>query len=111
MFRATAGEEADPTCATLLAEGKAVWFTLLALFGWHFPDASLELASGTTAKALQFLLIGLGTITSVYTAYRIAQTHFTNMPKRRSFLPVAIPVLALALFNVYLFVQPMAHRV
>ncbi|MDI6823133.1 MAG: hypothetical protein QME87_02000 [Bacillota bacterium] len=56
-------------------------------------------------------MIGLGTITSLYTAYRIAQTHFTNMPKRRSFLPVAILVLALALFNVYLFVQPMAHRV
>lgn len=95
----------------LLAEGKAVWFTFLALFGWHFPDASLELASGTTVKALQFVLIGLGTITSVYTAYRIAQTHFTDMPKQRSFLPVVILVLALALFNVYLFVQPMAHRV
>jgi len=59
---------------------------------------------------LQFALVGLGTILSVYIAYRIAKANFSGEKVFISTVSVACLILIMALLNVYLFTLPMGHR-
>ncbi len=95
----------------LLAEGKSVFYTGLALFGIINQDASLALAGTETIRNLQFSLLGLGALASVYTAYRIARANWKENQATSSFIPFAILILLLFGINIYLFLLPMAHRV
>jgi hypothetical protein len=94
----------------LFAEGKAVLFTALPLFGQVSPGGSPALLSLGTIQALQYLLIGLGLLGSLYAAYRIAKSHYGASTTWPTFLPYAALVLVLGVINVGLFMLPMAMR-
>jgi hypothetical protein len=94
----------------LFAEGKAVLFTALPLFGQVSPEGSPALLSLATIQVLQYLLIGLGLLGSLYAAYRIAKSHYGASTTWPTFLPYAALVLVLGMINIGLFMLPMAMR-
>lgn len=97
----------------LLAEGKSIAVTALALVGREGGDTSTALVGNDTIQVLQYLLIALGVAGSLYTAQRIAASRSTgwSRPARRLLLaPYVTLVLALAAVNGWLFALPMAHR-
>ncbi|HBV85638.1 MAG TPA: ferredoxin [Desulfosporosinus sp.] len=95
----------------LLAEGKSVIYTFVALFGVDTHGASAAILSNSTIQLLQFGLIALGTFGSIYTAYRISKHNFDAEGKTiSSFMPFAVLCLILGVINIYLFVLPMAMR-
>jgi hypothetical protein len=94
----------------LLAEGKSIFYTAVALFGQEVHGASPALVSMDTIQVLQFGLIGLGFIASLYTAYRIARTIHPKGNVLATFGPYAVLMVILTVMNVYLFVLPMAMR-
>lgn len=95
----------------LLAEGKSIIYTGLALFGYSSQGASPALLSNGTIQLLQFALIGLGVAGSLYAVYRIAKNHFTGPGVvGRTVLPYALLILILGAINIYLFMLPMAMR-
>ncbi|MCL4439838.1 MAG: 4Fe-4S binding protein, partial [Firmicutes bacterium] len=79
----------------LLAEGKSVLYTGLALFGIKNEGASAALVSMETIVFLQYLLLVLGTLASIYTAYRIAKANYKENQIMGSVIPFAILILAL----------------
>jgi len=93
----------------LLAEIIAVLYTGAALFGIS-AQGSTAVVGNETIKLLQFMLIGLGTVLSAYTAYRIAKYNFSGEKVPASVAPFICLIIILALVNIYLFNQPMEHR-
>ena len=95
----------------LLAEGKSVIFTFMALFGMDTHGQSAAIVSNSTIQILQFALIALGTFGSIFAAYKIAKNNFAVEGKTiSSFIPFAVLSLILGAVNIYLFVLPMAMR-
>ena len=94
----------------LLAEGKSVVFTALALFGIESHEASTALVSAGVIQILQFGLIGLGFIGSVYIVYRIAKTNHQGGLVWATFAPFAVLMVFLGVLNIVLFTLPMAMR-
>lgn len=93
----------------LLAEGKSVLYTWLALFGTNIQD-SAAITSIDTIRILQFALVGLGALISLYTAYRVSRSNNATNKVFSSLIPVAGLILVLTIVNLYLFTLPMAHR-
>ncbi|MFZ5625846.1 MAG: 4Fe-4S binding protein [Bacillota bacterium] len=93
----------------ILAEGKNIWYTFLALLGHETHGGSPALVGNDTIQILQFILIGLGAIGSLYTAWRIARTNY-EQKALASWLPVSILIAILTAINIYLFILPMAMR-
>lgn len=95
----------------LLAEGKAVWFTTLTLFGQADPGGTPALLSTGVIQVLQYILVALGILGSLYATYRIARGNFGVSRKTwPTFAPYAAAVAVLGAINVGLFVLPMAMR-
>jgi hypothetical protein len=94
----------------LLAEGKSVLFTGLALFGIKNEEASAALLNMQSIISLQYTLLALGTLASIYAAYRIAKANYIRQGVTGTVLPYTILTLGFVAFNVYLFMLPMAHR-
>ena len=94
----------------LLAEGGAIYITGLGLFGIATHDASTALVGMGTIQFLQFGLIALGFIGSLYTAYRIAKMNDTTGKVWATFSPFAVLMVVLTAMNVVLFMLPMAMR-
>ncbi|TAK12100.1 MAG: 4Fe-4S binding protein [Anaerolineae bacterium] len=94
----------------LLAEGKSIFYTGLALFGESVHAASPALVDANIIQALQYALIVLGVIASLYTAYRISRTTYPGVKTWGTFVPYAVLILILAVMNFYLFMLPMAMR-
>ena len=94
----------------LLAEGKSIFYTALALFGQEVHGATPALLSMESIQFLQYGLIALGFIGSLYTAYRVAKNHHSGAQVWRTFVPYAALVVVLTIMNVYLFILPMAMR-
>ncbi len=95
----------------LLAEGKAVVFTVQDLFfGPRWNSASLALVDLDVIRWLQYLLIALGFVASLYTAYRIAQHNYSAAKTWATFFPFAALITILAAINFWLFMLPMAAR-
>jgi hypothetical protein len=94
----------------LLAEGKSILYTALALVGEEMHGVSPALVSMDTIQILQFGLIALGFLGSLYTAYRIATNNHPGSQKWKTFAPYAILIAVLTVMNVYLFMLPMAMR-
>ncbi len=97
----------------LLGEGKAVWFTAMPFFGLSAdPSASSALVSTPIIQVLQYAIIALGTIASLYAVYRIAK--FNAVKINRSWKTLAIPfLLTITMFmviNVGMFSLPMMSR-
>jgi polyferredoxin len=93
----------------LLAEGGSVLITGAAFFGIGLHDVSPALLDSTTIQILQYTLILLGTIGSLYTAYRISRSNYPNK-KWATLLPYSILILSLGVINIVLFSLPMAMR-
>jgi hypothetical protein len=95
----------------LLAEGKAVWFTALMLAGQHVGEESPALLATGVIQVLQYILVALGILGSLYAAYRIARSNFSAAQTTwRTFVPYAAVIAILGAINVYLFILPMAMR-
>ena len=93
----------------LLAEGGFVGMTGAAFFGINLPGASPALLGSSTIQMLQYGLIVLGIVGSLYTAYRISRNNFAD-----KVWPTVVPYWVLILFfgaiNIVLFSLPMAMR-
>lgn len=95
----------------LLAEGKSVLYTTLALFGRDSAGASAAIVGTPTIQVLQYVVLGVGIGASAYTAYRIARSNHANATVRTRTLTPYLTVIALfALANIVLFMLPMAMR-
>ncbi len=94
----------------LLAEGKSILYTALTLFGQEVHGASPALVGMDTIQLLQFGLLALGFVGSLYTAYRIAANNHADSQKWGTFVPYAVLIVVLTVMNVYLFMLPMAMR-
>lgn len=97
----------------LLAEGKSILFTALALVGRESGEGSAAVASPATIQALQYAVLALGVVGSLYTVYRIAAARSERQPRltrRLLLVPYASLILVLAGLNAWLFALPMAHR-
>ncbi|MDC5697910.1 4Fe-4S binding protein [Intrasporangium calvum] len=95
----------------LLAEGKSVMFTLVALFGGDPGDGSAALMDTGTIQILQYVVLALGLAGSLYAARRIAHSRYRTEARRRvTLLPMASLIILLAGLNVWMFALPMAHR-
>jgi ferredoxin len=96
----------------LLSEGKAVIFTAMPLFGGDIPTDSRALASMAVIQVLQFTLLGLGIVGSLYAAFRMARRRYPIAGRRNKVLaPYWVLIIALGLLNVWMFTIPMVHRV
>ena len=96
----------------LLAEGKAVVFTAMPLLGGTAPDSSAAVVGMGTIQVLQFAVLALGFLGSLYTLRRIAYRRYSTTARRRKvLLPYVVLVGGLGLLNAALFLLPMAHRV
>lgn len=96
----------------LLAEGKAVAFTVVGLFGAEAaPGASTAVVDSGTIQVLQYVILALGIVASLYAAKRIAYRRYTTPRRRRATLaPMVVVLGVLAVLNLWLFALPMAHR-
>ena len=95
----------------LLAEGKSVLYTGMAWLGHAVGhDAPTALVSEGSIQVLQFGLIGLGFIGSLYAAYRIAKANHKDGKFMGTLLPYAALMVVLTVMNVLLFVLPMKMR-
>lgn len=94
----------------LLAEGKSIFYTAIALLGQDVHGAAPALVGMETIQLLQYGLIALGFIGSLYTAYRIAKNNQPVGRAWRTFVPYAALIIILTVMNVYLFMLPMAMR-
>lgn len=90
----------------MLTEGKAVWFNTLRLLGGEPSVSELGFASVSMVQDLQFAVIFIGLIGSLYTVYRIG-----IKSRWKELLPYYSFMLLLAAINIYLFTLPMSHRV
>ena len=94
----------------LLAEGKSVFFTALGLFALESHGASPALVNMETIQVMQFGLIGLGLIGSLYVAYRISRSNHQGRAVWVTFAPFAVLMVFLGALNLALFMLPMAMR-
>jgi polyferredoxin len=94
----------------LLAEGKAIMFTALAVIGQEIHGTSPALLDNATIQMLQYVMLVLGVIGSLYTAYRIARSQYGAVKIWLVFAPYAALIAILGVMNVYLFILPMAMR-
>jgi hypothetical protein len=82
----------------------------LALFGVDSHGASTALVSTPTIQILQFGLIGLGFLSSLYIVYRIANTYYEDEVVWATFKPYAVLMGCLGILNIVLFTLPMGMR-
>ncbi len=94
----------------LLAEGKAVVFTALPLFGMAAQDGSPALMSTSSIQVFQFILLAIGAIGSLYAIYRVSQTQYGQSRTWGALASYGALVVVLVAVNVYLFILPMAMR-
>ncbi len=94
----------------LLAEGKSIFYTGMGLFGMESHGASPVLVSFPVIQMLQFGLIGLGFLGSLYIVYRIAKSNHQGSAVWATFAPYAVLMICLGILNVVLFTLPMAMR-
>jgi polyferredoxin len=95
----------------LLAEGKSILYTAMTLFGQAVAHgASPAVVSMETIQILQYGLIALGFMGTLYACYRIAKSNHVEGKVWGTFVPYAVLTVILTAMNVYLFMLPMAMR-
>ncbi len=93
----------------LLSEGKSVLYTTINAFG-GYAGGNLAVLPMNVVQGLQFLVVGLGIVGSLFTACQIARRAAPGTWKR-AVLPHAVVIVLFGLLNIYLFTLPMVHRV
>jgi len=95
----------------LLAEGKTVLYTGIALLAPGYKGGSPGFFPEATIQIMQFALIALGLAASLFTAYKISKNWFGEAGKSTaSLIPYTVLLILLAAFNIYLFTLPMSMR-
>jgi hypothetical protein len=94
----------------LLAEGKSIFYTAAALFGVEFHGADPAILGTEAIQVLQYGLIALGFIGSMYIVYQIAKRHHKDALVWGTVAPFAALMVLLTYFNIVLFSLPMAMR-
>jgi polyferredoxin len=96
----------------LLAEGKSVLYTAVAVFGGTRSEASTALLSAGAIQVLQYTILALGIAGSTYAVHRIAKARWAAKPSamRTTQIPFQIVVALFAAANLVLFALPMAMR-
>ena len=89
----------------LLAEGKNVIYTALALLGIN-ASGSNALLDGTTISVLQFVLLGAGTLGSLVALFKLNKGR-----SAKGIIPMIGLIIIFLIINIYLFLLPMSHRV
>ncbi len=92
----------------LLAEGKSVVYTALGLFGIDSHGALAALVGDSTIQMLQYILIVIGTIGSIYVAYKLATSSKGN--SLGTSFSYALLMIVFAVANIFLFSLPMVMR-
>ncbi|MFD0827053.1 4Fe-4S binding protein [Neobacillus sp. M.A.Huq-85] len=90
----------------IITEGKAIWYNTAGLFGLNVTRGDLAFAPASSVQMLQYIIIVIGMIGSIYTAYRIG-----NKGSFKVLMPYYTLMVILAVANIYLFSLPMMHRV
>ncbi|MBI5029741.1 MAG: 4Fe-4S binding protein [Chloroflexi bacterium] len=94
----------------LLAEGKAVVFTAQLMLGQPASTESAALLPTPTIQGLQYVLLGLGLIGSLYVVYAIGK-HQYSLPKQLgTFTSYGVLIAVFLAINVGLFALPMSMR-
>ena len=93
----------------LLAEGKSVFFTFVELFGANM-DISTAILDNETIQILQYILIVIGALGSIYTVYKIAKHPYGNKNSIKTTVVYTILLVFLAVVNLILFALPMEMR-
>lgn len=93
----------------LLAEFGSIAYTGLLLVGIH-RQGPTGLLSPAAIQKLQYGLVILGLLASVYVVYRIAQNHYGKDFRRRIIWPHLVFLGIVAILNLYLFSFPMSMR-
>lgn len=94
----------------LLSEGKSI---LGAFLGLLKGDVTLsgEIAGHNTIMGLQFALLALGSLGTLYVGYKIARAREEKLKDTiKIFIPHAVLLLVIVAINIYMFTMPMAHR-
>jgi ferredoxin len=93
----------------LLAEGKATYYTFLGLFGVHSEGSSAFIAD-PTIQIMQYFLVIVGTLGSLYTAYRIAKKNYGESKALSVSLPYIGVILLFGVLNLLTFTVRMSMR-
>ena len=89
----------------------SMWaFGALGLFGTDVHGESTAILDMGTIQFLQFGLLALGFIGSLYAIYRIAKSNYTTDKVWATVAPYAVLMVVLTVMNVVLFSLPMAMR-
>lgn len=95
----------------LLAEGLAIYYTAIGMFGVEVEYTTAAILDPSTIQIMQYGLVLLGTIGSIYAVYRIAKASYpAGTNTRKMILPYTIIMIILGIINFVLFYLPMAHR-
>jgi polyferredoxin len=97
----------------LLAEGKAVVYTAMEAAGQQVEAGSTSLVSMPVIQLLQYGLIALGALASLYVIFRIAKNHYGQAGRAMTWAtaaPYAALIAVFGVINIVLFVLPMAMR-
>lgn len=94
----------------LLAEGKSIVFTGLGMVGQKVDTTSTALVGTPTIQILQYILIALGVLGSLYTVYRTTRKHYGQNRTWPTFVPYAALIFIFGAINIWLFMLPMSMR-
>ena len=93
----------------LLAEGKATYYTFMGLFGVHVSGPTSFIAD-PTIQIMQYFLVIVGTLGSLYTAYRIAKNNYGVGKALSVAMPYLAVILLFGILNYLTFTVRMAMR-
>ncbi|MGE5417817.1 MAG: 4Fe-4S binding protein [Acidobacteriota bacterium] len=93
----------------LLAEGKAIYYTFTGLFGMHM-EGPLGLVPDPTIQIMQYVLVIIGTLGSIYTANRIAKNNYGEHRAWSVAIPYILVILFFGVINFLTFTVRMGMR-
>lgn len=93
----------------LLAEGKSIYYTFMGLFGVQL-EGPTELVSDPTIQMLQYVLVIIGTLGSLYTVYRIAKKNYGVDKALFVSMPYFVIILLFGILNFLTFTVRMSMR-
>jgi hypothetical protein len=93
----------------ILAEGKAIYFSFMGLFGMHM-EGSMAFVSDPKIQIMQYFLVIVGIFGSLYTAYRIAKNNYGASKALSVSVPYFVIILILGIVNFLAFTVRMGLR-
>lgn len=94
----------------LLAEGKSILGAFVGLFTGKVSFSG-PIVSSPVVTGLQFALIAVGSLGTLYVAYKIARAKEDSVGKALMVVfPHTLLLLVIIGINIFLFITPMAHR-